>query len=75
VEQALEGLIRSELVARQPRGPGQKEDRFCQLLGDSAEAVDDVRSRPAEPNRLDELEARVARLEDEVAALREMPPA
>lgn len=35
VEETLAGLVQRELVARLARRPGQKEDRFAQLLGGS----------------------------------------
>jgi uncharacterized protein YceH (UPF0502 family) len=69
---ALEGLARRELVARRPRRPGQKEDRYAQLLGD-ASAQDTAAVVPQEPPRADrlaQLEARVEMLELEVEALR-----
>jgi uncharacterized protein len=72
VEVALEGLARRELVARRPRRPGQKEDRYAQLLGD-ASAQDTAAVVPQEPPRADrlaQLEARVEMLELEVEALR-----
>jgi uncharacterized protein len=72
VEVALEGLARRELVARRPRRPGQKEDRYAQLLGD-ASAQDTAAVAPPEPPRADrlaQLEARVEMLELEVEALR-----
>jgi uncharacterized protein YceH (UPF0502 family) len=72
VEVTLEGLAGRELVARRPRRPGQKEDRYAQLLGD-ASAQDTGAVAPPEPprpDRLAELEARVERLELEVEALR-----
>jgi uncharacterized protein YceH (UPF0502 family) len=43
VEDVLAGLGERSLVARLPRQPGQKEDRFAQLLGEEAEAA------PAKP--------------------------
>ena len=61
VDGVLEGLSRRELVTRQPRRPGQKEQRYAHLLGD------DEPTAPAE----DSLETRVARLEAEVRELRE----
>ncbi len=64
VEGALDALIAREFVARLPRRPGQKEQRFVQLLG--AEAED---AAPSEPTP-DSLESRVARLEEEVRSLR-----
>ena len=73
VEERLNALRKRELVARLPRRPGQKEERFAQLLGDEAgEDVPEVPTAPAPAgdDRLERLEARVAALEDEVAALR-----
>jgi uncharacterized protein len=64
VDLVLDGLIGRELVARLPRRPGQKEQRYAQLLGADAEEA------PPEPAG-DSLEARVARLEAEVRGLRE----
>ena len=74
VEEALGNLSSRGLVARLPRRPGQKEDRFVQLLGDNrpeaadevAPADDGVETAPADNS----VEARLRRLEDEVAALR-----
>ena len=70
VERTLDGLAERELVARQERRPGQKEDRFAQLLGGEGEAAVDVPR--AVPVADDGLEERVARLEREVAELRDM---
>ena len=72
----LDGLIGRELVARLPRRPGQKEERFAQQLGGEAEGSAEPTAVPAhEPppadDRVEELEARVERLEDEVASLRD----
>jgi uncharacterized protein YceH (UPF0502 family) len=69
VAETLDALTERELAARRPRAPGQKEDRYAQLLGDSADAP------PAAPEQaagdpLRDLEHRLARLENEVAALR-----
>jgi uncharacterized protein len=71
VDRVLAALGARELVERQARRPGQKEDRYAHLLG--AEA--DVSAPPeaaAVPggDRLSELEEAVAVLRDEVAALR-----
>ena len=63
-EAVLEGLIERELVARLPRRPGQKEQRYAQLLGGQDEDVPQVASDGS-------LEARVSRLEAEVRSLRE----
>jgi uncharacterized protein len=65
----LDGLVERALVARLPRRPGQKEERFAHLLG--GEGSEEVAEEPAgPPGRLDALEERVLRLEDEVASLR-----
>jgi uncharacterized protein YceH (UPF0502 family) len=67
VHRTLDSLIERELVARLPRRPGQKEERYAQLLG--AEAVDALERvelpLPAAPD----LEQRVRVLEEQVAAL------
>jgi hypothetical protein len=73
LEERLLALGDRELVARLPRRPGQKEERFAQLLGDEArEGVPKAPTLPAPvgDDRLARLEARVEALEDEVAALR-----
>jgi uncharacterized protein len=66
VHETVEGLIRRELVARLRRGPGQKEERYAQLLGDDA-----VPGVEREPEASDDVEARLSRLENEVVALRQ----
>jgi uncharacterized protein len=72
VEGVLERLIERELAARLPRRPGQKEQRYLQLLGgdEPQAAVTDAVPAAADSDGLAELEARVERLEDEVASLR-----
>ena len=76
VEGVLGRLIERELAARLPRRPGQKEERFAQLLGGEVEAAAEpagaplTHSAPPADDRVEELEARVERLEDEVASLR-----
>ncbi|HLL91727.1 MAG TPA: YceH family protein [Solirubrobacteraceae bacterium] len=73
VQAALGRLIGRELAARLDRRPGQKEERYAQLLEDDGERERDpaMRSAPlrALPEREDLIE-RVARLEREVAELR-----
>ena len=70
LQETLNGLIERELVARLPRRPGQKEERYAQLLGGDVEPpAAPERGEPAAPDRLQDLEDRVARLEQEVAAL------
>jgi uncharacterized protein YceH (UPF0502 family) len=68
VDQVLSALMGRELVARQPRRPGQKEERYAHLLGEEA-AVDP--GAPSEDDRFAVLERDVAELRDEVAALRD----
>jgi uncharacterized protein YceH (UPF0502 family) len=80
VQGVLNRLIERELAEQQPRRPGQKEERYAQLVGgDGAEPVVEVAARtlpgpalPAEPSgdRVAELEERVERLERELAELR-----
>jgi uncharacterized protein YceH (UPF0502 family) len=73
VEAVLGRLQERELVAQLPRRPGQKEERYAQLLGGDGEpeaAQATPALPPAQDDRLEELEARVARLEDELASLR-----
>ena len=74
VHETLERLIGRGLVAVLERRPGQKEERYVQLLGEEAEVSDAAPSpmsmpTPA-PRAVDGLEERVARLEREVAQLR-----
>jgi len=82
VQRTLERLIERELVLRLERRPGQKEERYLQLLGEGSEenggedldamSVPDVSSPPvaAALASVDGLEQRVSRLEREVAELR-----
>ena len=72
LEETLGRLIERELAERLPRRPGQKEERYVQLLGgahdaDAAEEEPGVVPRAAPAA---ELRERVERLEAEVAALR-----
>ena len=69
VEETLVRLIERELAVRLERRPGQKEERYAQLLGGEVEDLggSDV-ERPVLAR--DPLEERVAALEEEVAALR-----
>lgn len=75
VHETLDGLIQRELVARLPRRPGQKEERYLQLLGGddlgavhgATEAVD-ARDQPLS---VEDIEARLGRLEGEVMSLRQ----
>lgn len=72
VEGVLAGLIDRELVARLARRPGQKEERYQQLLGN-----DESITESAEPSasasgddRIRAIEERVDALESELASLR-----
>jgi len=85
VQTALERLLEREVVVRHPRRPGQKEDRFEQVLGGGeGEAPDDgepqeEESEPAflspavaaDDERLARLEGELQDLRAEVAKLRE----
>ena len=64
----IDGLVSRELVVRLPRRPGQKEERYAQLLAGEAEPAAENAAPPAARSPLEE---RVERLEAEVAALRE----
>jgi hypothetical protein len=69
VEQELGALGERDLVRALPRRPGQKEQRYEQLLSGEGEA--DGEGGAAEPVApAGDLDERVARLEREVAALR-----
>ncbi len=74
VHETLERLIGRGLVAVLERRPGQKEERYVQLLGEEDEASDAAPSPMSTPTpvprAVDGLEERVARLEREVAQLR-----
>lgn len=80
VHATLTVLIERDLVAQLGRRPGQKEDRYTQLLGESegfsgSGAIDGAAAmQPASPvlppQSHDDLYDRVARLEREVAELR-----
>jgi uncharacterized protein YceH (UPF0502 family) len=70
VDAALTALAERELVRRLPRRPGEREERWTQLLGEDAEAVE-TEPRPAVA---DALEERLASLELRVAALEARSP-
>lgn len=66
-EATVARLIEREYAARHPNRPGERGERFAQLLGsDEAEAPDHAQSPRADDAGL---ESRIARLEDEVARL------
>ena len=71
VHETLDRLIARGLVACLERRPGQKEDRYAQLLEQDAEDRDDAPvGDPVVLTPVDGLEQRVARLEHEVTELR-----
>ena len=73
VEEALISLGERELVARLPRRPGQKEERFAHLLGGDADEATPGAAPvplPVADDRLTRLERRVGAIEQELAELR-----
>jgi uncharacterized protein YceH (UPF0502 family) len=68
VQETLDRLVEQGHVARHERRPGQKEDRYEQLLGGEPAAVPG--DTAAEPAQLPPAEDRLTRLEREVAELR-----
>jgi hypothetical protein len=85
VDEALDRLVERGLVARHARRPGQKEERYEQLLGGGAgeaeRPVGEAHAAVARPpyagpsaagsgERLDGLERELAELREEVRALR-----
>jgi uncharacterized protein YceH (UPF0502 family) len=65
VEEALRALAERELVARLPRRPGEREERWAQRLGEQGETEVTTAAPPATSS----LEERVAQLEERVARL------
>ena len=72
IEEALEALAERELVVRQPRRPGQKEERWAHLLGGDEPVADATAAPPASPqgDPLADVERELAELKAEVADLR-----
>ena len=70
VRATLERLIERELVVREDRRPGQKEERYTHLLSGDAGERDLVTAPEAGVTALDDLAERVSRLEHEVDQLR-----
>jgi len=68
IEEVLTQLVDRELVERLSRRPGQKEERYRQLLGGEAAAADPLAQDPGH-DRIEELGKRVAKLEEELAAV------
>ena len=76
IHETHDGLGTRDLVERLPRRPGQKEERYRHLLGADRRMAEPVSATPpaehASTVPTDDLEARVAALEEEVARLREI---
>jgi uncharacterized protein YceH (UPF0502 family) len=71
IDGVLTRLIERELVSKLPRRPGQKEERFGHLLGDTAAAPQTREPSEEEgADRLGEVERELRDLRDAVAALR-----
>lgn len=73
VHATLAALVERGLVMRLDRRPGQKEERYTQLLGEEDESTNGTTAEvftPAPAHTPDDLRDRVARLEREVADLR-----
>jgi uncharacterized protein YceH (UPF0502 family) len=72
VHDTLARLIERELAVRLERRPGQKEERYAQLLEGNVEGEvgEGIEAGPASTPLLEELQERVSRLEREVAQLR-----
>jgi len=73
VQETLERLLERELVVRHPRQPGQKEERYEQVLGGGGEEEAPAPSPSVAPeeDRLERLERELAELRAQVASLRE----
>ncbi|HET9591555.1 MAG TPA: YceH family protein [Solirubrobacterales bacterium] len=85
VQETLERLVERELVVRQPRRPGRKEERYQQVLGgeeegedmppaetgSSTQAAGDPSPEAPSEDRLDRIERELADLRRELASLRE----
>lgn len=69
VRATLERLIERGLIMREDRRPGQKEERYTQLLGEGVNGAS-VTEHPDGAPPLDDLSERVSRLEREVDQLR-----
>jgi len=70
LEETLERLTGRELVTRLARRPGEKGERYEQLLGSGADAPEKAQLEAAAAAERPSLEQRVAQLEEEVARLR-----
>ncbi|MFC1764389.1 YceH family protein [Planctomycetota bacterium] len=79
VQHTLSRLTEKEFVEQAPRAPGQKERRFHHLMSPIAEtphveAVSDsapIENTTEDDNRIDELEAKVAHLSEQLTTLQQ----
>jgi uncharacterized protein YceH (UPF0502 family) len=72
IEEALDRLIDRELAARLPRRPGQKEQRYVQLLdGESDDAAPSEHPPDTHVTSGSDVDGRIARLEHELSEVRE----
>jgi uncharacterized protein len=71
LQTTLDGLAERRLVMRLERRPGQKEERWIQIVGGAqAEPADKAAPTTTEPSdRLAQIEERLGRLEEQLAAL------
>ena len=77
VHETLDGLVERGLVCRHERQPGQKEDRYEQLLGQAGGAEAGAApptpsdgDRIAPPDRIERIEREVTELREQLATLR-----
>ena len=70
IERVLSALVERELVVRLPRRPGQKEERWGQLIGNGEAPPSAPAGNEDGGDRLETLEQSVADLREEVATLR-----
>jgi uncharacterized protein YceH (UPF0502 family) len=71
VQETLDRLVERQIVVRHERRPGQKEDRYEQLLGPTSGPVLTESAEQSEPpEEVAPAEDRLTRLEREVASLR-----
>jgi uncharacterized protein len=70
LERTLEGLIEQEFVARHPRRPGQKEERYGHRLSEEIEDEAAMPTVAASPDAGPPAESRLDRIERELAELK-----
>jgi uncharacterized protein len=70
LERTLEGLIEQEFVARHPRRPGQKEERYGHRLSEELEDEAAMPTVAASPDAGPPAESRLDRIERELAELK-----